>query len=626
MNWGAPSYLLMLGGVAMLALSIALGAWRHRTVLARLFAPGILERVLPRSVRVRRGLRDLGRLAGLALVVVALAEPRFDKQIRTVSSRGADVMLIVDLSRSMDAKDVDPSRLQRARREVADLAKVVEGDRVGLVVFSGGAYLRLPLTADLVALQNVLAVADTSTFQAQGSALGAAIDEALSGLKRSEGQAGQAILVLSDGEIHNATEALAAADRAVAANVAIYAMGIGIEPSPIPLADGTWLKDRGQQVLTTPDFTVLKAVAERTGGAFVQSVASPRDIEGLYTGEIRRKLVTVERSSSQRETWRAAFQWPLGVGLGLWLLGSWLGDGRRVFGAASLIAAMWLGAFWAPAAMAADVADADRLFRSERFAEAAEQLTELSLEQPGDAEIFDRLGAARYRNNDFDGASRAWDEASRLRGGDPNALYNSGNANYRSGRLEDALDRYQQALDKDPAHGPSVANKELVNKALEARRQKPPPQQGEGKNEDENDSDKQDGEDSEGGEGSKSEGGEPQEGEPQEGEPGEGEGEPQAGQPENPQGEGEPKDGSTDAGEPTEGEPEEGEGSQSTKPEDLDSPEGEPSEATPGGEGGGIPTDEEGPITEGQAERLLDGIEEGSQRVYVRGKGEDKPW
>jgi Ca-activated chloride channel family protein len=602
MNLGSPSMLLLGLIVAFVALVVSLAGWRHRVVLRRVFAAPILERVLPESVRRRRTIRDVAKLFALSAIVVALAEPRFDKQIRTLTAKGADILLLVDLSRSMDARDVDPSRLERARREVADLARIIEGDRVGLVVFSGGAYLRLPLTADLVALQNVLAVAGTDTFQAQGSALGVAIDEGVEALTRSKGQAGQALLVLSDGEIHDADGAREAAKRAADAGVAIYAMGIGVEPSPIPLPDGTFLMDGGQKVLTAPDFTVLKEVSEMTGGAFVQSVASTRDIEGLYRGEIRRKLQVVERQSTQREAWRAAFPWPLGAALLMWLFAAWLGDGRRAFGAAgAFLLAMSLSA--PNDASAATLADADAAYRAGKHELAAEQFRELSLDQPTNPDVFDRLGAARYRAGDFEGAARAWDESSRLRGGDADALFNSGNAHHRAGRLEEALKRYDEVLAIDPASSRATKNKELTQQAIEMRRQKPPPKEGGGESE------PQDGGEGEQPEPQEGSGDQPQqEGEQPPSDPQQGEGEPNDGQ-----AEGEPQDPTKppapgQASEPTDGEP-------------TDQPPGE----APAGAGGDLGEDA-GPITEGQAERMLDAVEEGTQRVYVRGRPEDKPW
>jgi Ca-activated chloride channel family protein len=480
----------------------------------------------------------------------------------------------------------------------------------------------------MVAVQNVLAAADTNTFEANGSALGLAIDEALTALERSEGPAGQALLVLSDGEIHDRAAAVEAATRAADRGVRIYAMGIGIEPSPIPTPSGGLLRHEGEVVMSAPDFSVLEEVAQISGGGFVQSVASDRDMRGLYDS-ISRSLVAVERSSRQRETWRAAFPWPLSVALLLWLGGAWLGDGRRRFGMAGAVL-MAVGLSMAAPARAVTVQEADELYRAGRYPQAAEELTKLSLEHPTDPAIFDRLGAARYRAGDFDGAARAYDEANRLSGGDPGAAYNAGNAYFRSGRLEEAARRYDEAQQLRPGFDEAKANRELVDAALEARRrQQPPPppdpQSGDDKEEDQSPQDGED-EESEPGEG---EGDAPEEGggegddesNPSDGEDSEGSGE-QEGPPE-----GQPGDPSQGGGSPEDREPEEGEGSDAVSPSELDPSEGEPEgEASPGTDGGGIEGESTGPITAGQAERLLDAVEEGSQRIYVRGKGEDKPW
>src|SRR5690606_12504906 len=148
-------------------------------------------------------------------------------------------------------------------------------------------------------------------------------------------QAGRAVLVLSDGEVHDERdEVLKAASEAADAGVTIFAMGIGEETARIPDAGG-WLTWRGEIVTTTPDHDLLKEVARATGGAFVRSVASQDDITALYTDEMRRKLRAVSRAADQREVWRSAFQWPLGLALGMLLIGAWLGDGRRPWGQAA---------------------------------------------------------------------------------------------------------------------------------------------------------------------------------------------------------------------------------------------------------------------------------------------------
>ena len=146
MNWAEPVWRLGLLAIALLSVVSIWATRRHRTLLQKAFG-NLYAKILPRNVRIRRSLRNFLALAGLASVVLALAEPRFDKEIRSIEAEGVDVVVLLDLSKSMDAQDVEPSRLERARREIADLFKVMESDRVGLVVYAGGAWPRLPLRA-----------------------------------------------------------------------------------------------------------------------------------------------------------------------------------------------------------------------------------------------------------------------------------------------------------------------------------------------------------------------------------------------------------------------------------------------------------------------------------------------
>jgi Ca-activated chloride channel family protein len=274
-----------------------------------------------------------------------------------------------------------------------------------------------------------------------------------------------------------------------------------------------------------------------------------------------------------------------------------------------------VGLTLAPPARADDaLLEADRLYREQKYPQAAEKLVELSLEHPEDPTILERLGSARYRAGDYAGAARAFESAAELRGdGGADDLYNSGNASYQAGRLEDAQARYDEALAVDPDHAAAKQNRELVAREIASRRAQkppPPPQPGEGEQEQpppqpgEDEQQAQDGEQGD-----------------QQGQPKEGEGEPKDGEPssENQKGS-ESKDGK---GAKSESGPEQG--SEGVDPGTLD---GEPQQdGEPGQQG--TPTGEEGPegpITSGQAHRLLDSVEEGSQRVVVQGRPEDKPW
>jgi Ca-activated chloride channel family protein len=633
MSWAQPLWWFALLGVLALAAIALLAGRRHQRRLGELFRGAVLEKVLPRAVRLRRALRDALALASLALVVVALVEPRYGKEVQQVRSRGVDIAIAVDLSRSMDARDVDPSRLERARRELLDLLDLLGTDRVGLVIYAGGAFPRLPLTQDHDAVRLVVEELSTDMFQAQGSELGEALRVATRLLTSSDRPTGRAILVLSDGEVHEPQDALAAAREAADAGVRVYALGIGREPAPIPLASGGLLTEGGQTVLSDPDPAVLEDVARITGGAFATSVPSNADVRQLVETEIRGSLQAAVSATMSHETWRTGFQWPLGLAVLLGLASAWLGEGRRRWGAA---VALWLAV--SGAARAGDLAEADRLYRDGSYRQAVDVLTELSMERPGDAEVWERLGAAAYRAGDPDAAARAFDTAVAL-GEGTGAEFNAGNAHYLAGRLEEALARYERVLAEDPDHAGATQNRDLLVNELEARRRlqpPPPPQPQEGQGEEGEPQDGQEGE-----EGQQSEPGQdpqPGQGQPQagEGQPGEG-GAPQSG---------DPRDGQAESGDPGEGEqrpgePQDGQGSRDPAAGDQalereqdhgaadlseGSGEGEADERAAGADGGGEGEEDAGPVTRTQAERLLDGVEEGRPRVRIPGGGSGKPW
>jgi Ca-activated chloride channel homolog len=287
--FAAPGFLWLLLLVPMLAFLVVLAGRLHDRRVRGLFHGEIADRVRPRSVRARRTARDALLLLAVAAGIVALAGPRFDKRVQMIEARGVDLVLIVDLSRSMDAGDVDPSRLERARREIFDLIELLEGDRVGLVTFAGGAYPRMPLTQDHEALRMIVSEMSTRDFQAQGSALDEAIRVGAEMLTRQETSAsGKALIVLSDGEIHEPALALERAAAARQDGVRVFTMLVGDAPAPIPLGNGAWQQDRsGRRVLSAPSEPFMRELAQVGGGAFVRSAPSDEDIRSLYQGGVR---------------------------------------------------------------------------------------------------------------------------------------------------------------------------------------------------------------------------------------------------------------------------------------------------------------------------------------------------
>jgi tetratricopeptide (TPR) repeat protein len=355
-------------------------------------------------------------------------------------------------------------------------------------------------------------------------------------------------------------------------------------------------------------------------------------MEGLYRNAIRGSLRAVERDTQQTEKWKTAYQYPLGLGLALWLFGAWLGEGRRRFGAAAAVF-LALSVAAPGVALATSLPEADALFREGKFPAAEKAFEELALESPSSPGLYERLGATRYRQGDWLGAAQAYEQASRLRGGDADADYAAGNARYRAGQLEEALARYERALREAPSHERALQNKELVEGELVLRReQKPPPpepQQGNSEDEDgqgQGDSDEQSetNDESAGQQEGSSEGS--SEGEPDS----EQDADSQEGDPQDGESDQDPKGGDGSAENPSDSEGTDDQpqdGAEAENPGDLD--EGDGNEGDPQDGAAGDPAgmgEEAGNITPAQASRMLDGVEEGRQRVRVSGRPSEKPW
>jgi Ca-activated chloride channel family protein len=617
MTWAHPSWAAAGLLVAAVALLMVVATRRHHARIVTAFGEQLSQTVLPDAVRRRRRQADTMATLGLLLGVIALMGPQGPPTRRTLAAEGLDLVIALDLSLSMEAQDVDPSRLERARREVVDLLDRLEGDRVGVVVFAATAWPRLPLTLDHRAVRLVLEALDTRTFQAQGSHYAPALGLAADLLERNPDQAGRAVLVVSDGEAHDPEAVPEVQKRLADAGIAVYGLVVGREAAPIPNPDGGYVLDPVTQakVLTAPSDTVLTQLAQGTGGAVLSSVASAADTEALLT-QLRTTLRTTQRAQARRDDAPSWHAFPLALSALLLFAASWWGDGRRV--ASGLAALLALGLLTHPSAHAAPLNDADAAYRAGRYPEAVTLFESLVQANPDDPDLLDRLAAARYRAGDAAGAARAWGRAAEITD-DADAWYNAGNADWLSGNLDRASRRYDAALRAEPGHAEAAANREALQGEITRRRTPPPPQPG-----GEGDGDPKENEQQQQSAPS------PGEGEPPTADRGQGasqdaapspDGSPPPQDPSNPAGAPPPSEGQGDQGQPgDQGTP--SDGSPTTDPSTTDGaggsadPQGSPGDATQGGSG----------LTPEQANARLDTVQEGNPRLSIPGRRTNKPW
>ena len=253
------------------------------------FASITLQKVL---VPFRSGMKSLIKfviaLSAFSLTIVALANPQIGSKIEEVKQVGIDVFIALDLSLSMTAEDIKPSRLEKAKFEISKLIRRLRGDRIGLIVFSGEAYIQFPLTTDYAAANLFLNAVDINTVPQAGTAIGPAIKLAIDSFKEDE-ETKKAIVIITDGEDHEG-DLEPIINEAVDKDIVIYAIGLG-EPRgvPIPVFDAYgnrvgYKKDRtGETVLTKLDEATLQVITSQGNGKYYRGTNTEDELDKIYT-------------------------------------------------------------------------------------------------------------------------------------------------------------------------------------------------------------------------------------------------------------------------------------------------------------------------------------------------------
>ena len=613
MTWALPSLLSLLLLVPIVMAVVFVGLRRRQAAMLSLASVEALARLVPPRAGRARAWQAFAAIVTCACVSVAMAGPRlgFDYQQRKV--QGVSIVVVMDVSRSMDAADVSPSRLEVARRKVKDFSAELTGDSIGLVIFAAGAFARIPLTVDYDTFRWAVEDSSSQTIRAQGTALGGALEAATQMLTRAQGS-GKAILLVSDGVGHDDDAELnAAVNRANEAGIRIYALGIG-DPAgaPIPLAEGGFKNDAsGGVVLTKLDEAKLKGLASATGGAYVRAVASNDDVRALYRDEIRAKLEVSERGERREKVWRERFQWPLGIALFAMAGSALFGiGGRRQSRLIGTAVVLFLAGFAAPA-RANSTSEGLAAYHEKKWDDAAKLLGQARVEHPGDVEVGHALAESLYRSGRYREAEQVFES---LAASDAQHrathLYNAGNSAYRGGRLDDAARDFSGATQADPDLAAAKKNADAVQKEIAMRLQQKPPENKEDSEKKQDAGDKQDGQQQDG-----------QAGDPQAG--GEKNGEPSSGDSQQAQKDAAPDDnGQLD---PEPGEKKQGEdGQQQDAPTagDMAKQDGDPE----GNATVAKPTGKPGDLTKEEAARLVDGVKDGTPRVAVGGNDTEKDW
>ncbi len=327
---------LLAGPVLALLFLVDLG-WRNRA-LKRFAGPATLARMVPGTSNVRVLLRFLLLRHALSFIVVALAGPQFGTRLSEVRSEGIDLVVAIDVSNSMECEDLRPNRMEAARRAMSQLIDKLRGDRLGIVVFAGEAFVQLPITSDRSAAKLFLNTVNTNSVGTQGTAIGAAIDLARESFDlKTPGS--RAIIVITDGENHE-DDAEGSARKAAEAGIVVHTIGMGTpEGGALPVrrngqVTGFRKDQNGNTVVSRLNEPMLERIAAQGNGLYVRATTASSGIEQLVAD--LRALNTSEKGSYMYTAHEDQFQYPLGIGILMTLLGLALGERRYWLGRRTL--------------------------------------------------------------------------------------------------------------------------------------------------------------------------------------------------------------------------------------------------------------------------------------------------
>ena len=265
-----PAYLLLLLIVPLLFVVYALWLRSRRKRIEKLGDPQMVEKLIPDASTGKGWLKITLLALAWIFFVIGLARPQTGARLKEHESKGAEVMIALDVSNSMLAEDYSPNRLERSKLAISRLVDKLAGDRVGLVVFAGQAFVQLPITTDYVSAKIFLNSTNTSSVPVQGTALADAISTCARSFS-TQSEKSRAIILITDGEDHEG-DVLEVAQSVAETGIRIYCVGVGSPAGkPIP-AEGGLMKDKdGNIVVTKLDEDILRQIAGVGGGKYVRA-------------------------------------------------------------------------------------------------------------------------------------------------------------------------------------------------------------------------------------------------------------------------------------------------------------------------------------------------------------------
>ena len=278
---------LLYGLIPLFLLMVYYSKWKSKAFKS--FGEGLVKKgLIPFYSKSRENLKFLLIFLCITSMIIGISNPQIGTKMEEVKREGVDLMIALDLSNSMLAEDIKPNRLERARQAISRLIDKLEGDRIGLIVFAGDAYVQLPITTDYSAAKLFLSTVNTNIVPSQGTAIGKAIDLSIRSFDMENGQ-NKAIIIITDGENHE-DDALEQAKLANEKDVFVHTLGMGLSKGgPIPIYNkygnnAGYRKDKeGNTIISKLNEQMLQEIASSGNGTYVRANNTQAGLSTLFS-------------------------------------------------------------------------------------------------------------------------------------------------------------------------------------------------------------------------------------------------------------------------------------------------------------------------------------------------------
>lgn len=285
-RFGNPTALYLLVLLPILIGLFIFFRFQRKKAIKAFGNPETLAPLMPNASSSRPGWKFTIALVALTFIIIAAARPQFGSKLQNIKRKGVEVIIALDVSNSMMAEDIQPNRLERAKRAISRLTEKLDNDKIGLIVFAGDAYTQIPITTDYTSAKMFLSSISTSMIPRQGTAIGSAIDLAMNSFT-PETESSKAIIIITDGENHedDANEIAKAANEE---DIVVHTIGMGLpQGGPIPIYNANGQKDfrkdkDGNVVVTKLNESMLQEIAANGGGTYVRANNTEVGINKIY--------------------------------------------------------------------------------------------------------------------------------------------------------------------------------------------------------------------------------------------------------------------------------------------------------------------------------------------------------